>query len=229
MKNVLPKKINLGCGLNISSNWINLDASWNARLAKHQFLRKALKYFHLLPKRLAEIDWPQNIFIHDVRKKFLFENNCFSAVYSSHLLEHLYLEEAKELLAECFRILEPGGVLRIVVPDFKTIIKEYDNLEKSNFSNAADIISKKIFIWESKPYHKNPIYKIYDAVNDFHSHKWMYDAESLIEYFKTAGFESAKEMKFLESRISDIEEVESASRVLNGEGICIEGIKPKIL
>jgi hypothetical protein len=50
----------------------------------------------------------------------------------------------------------------------------------------------------------------------------MYDADSLIMYFKWAGFMDVQEMKFNESRIEGIEKVEEA-----GRGIYIEGSKPK--
>jgi hypothetical protein len=54
----------------------------------------------------------------------------------------------------------------------------------------------------------------------------MYDADSLIGHFEDAGFREVRECGFLESRIKGIEEVEQAERVLNGAGICVEGIKP---
>jgi hypothetical protein len=69
------------------------------------------------------------------------------------------------------------------------------------------------------------IYRLYTTLKDFHSHKWMYDADSLSRYFREAGFTEVQQMRFLESRIDGIEEVEEASRVLRGEGIIIEGVK----
>ena len=46
-------------------------------------------------------------------------------VYHSHLLEHLYMEEGEDLIRECFRVLKPGGILRIVVPDLERICRDY--------------------------------------------------------------------------------------------------------
>jgi hypothetical protein len=53
----------------------------------------------------------------------------------------------------------------------------------------------------------------------------MYDADSLIFYFKEAGFADVREMQFLESQIEDIEKIEKGESILNGEGICVEGLK----
>lgn len=221
-------KLNIGCGLNAPKDWVNLDASWNAWLAKSPLLLKLLKLTNLLPKKLLEIDWPTNVIIHDARKPLPFKNNSFEAVYSSHLLEHLYLNEAEKFLKECFRILCPGGIIRIVVPDFKYILEEYRNglNQKKPFRDLADNISRKIFIWEQKPYGKNIMRKIYDSMKDFHSHKWMYDASSLINHLEKAGFVNAKEMKANQSKIKGIENVEKADRIDNGAGVCVEAVKP---
>ena len=48
----------------------------------------------------------------------------------------------------------------------------------------------------------------------------------LFMYFKWAGFAEAEEMGFHHSRIEEIERIEQVERVLNGAGICVEGIKP---
>ena len=39
-------------------------------------------------------------------------------IYASHVLEHFGRHEYREVLAEWFRVLLPGGVLRLSVPDF---------------------------------------------------------------------------------------------------------------
>lgn len=46
-------------------------------------------------------------------------------VYHSHLLEHLDQEEGENLTKECLRVLKPGGILRISVPDLERICQDY--------------------------------------------------------------------------------------------------------
>jgi hypothetical protein len=70
------------------------------------------------------------------------------------------------------------------------------------------------------------LYRIYDAWQDFHSHKWMYDAESLSALLRSAGFVDVQPKACCDSLISDIAAIEDASRILNGAGICIECRKP---
>jgi len=156
-------------------------------------------------------------------------------IYGSHVLEHLYLEEAKRLLKECHRVLRPGGVLRMAVPDLRAIVMDYISDPSSGGSSTsssqveavsqADKLSSRVFMFTARPQPGNLLYRLYEALNNFHSHKWMYDAPSLALHFQQAGFVQVREMGFRQSRIPDIEAVEEPSRVLNGEGICVEGVK----
>jgi len=50
------------------------------------------------------------------------EDNTAELVYSGHLLEHLPDESAHRVLREAYRILKPGGLLRVSTPD---ILLEY--------------------------------------------------------------------------------------------------------
>ena len=226
-------KLQLGCGPGKTpEGWINLDGSWNARLSKYPTLRTVLKAIHFLPASLLELPWSADIVIHDLRKSLPFPDDSFCAVYGSHVLEHLYLEQAKRLLKECLRVLQPGGVLRLVVPDLQAIVREYrgeisfgNTAEMLEKISRADVLNTRLHFRTTEPPSGNFIYRIPTALNDFHSHKWMYDSESLCLYFRSAGFVEVDEMKFQQSRIDGIEAVEQAGRVLNGQGICVEGIK----
>ncbi len=46
-----------------------------------------------------------------------FEDSSFTYIYSEHFFEHLFLDEAVALMGECYRILQPWGVMRTCVPD----------------------------------------------------------------------------------------------------------------
>lgn len=61
-----------------------------------------------------------------------FESGKFDLVYHSHVLEHFPKEDGEKFIAECHRILKPGGVIRIALPNLETIAKEYlKNLERA--------------------------------------------------------------------------------------------------
>ncbi len=61
----------------------------------------------------------------DVRAGLPMEANAVDVVYLSHVLEHFSEEAGVCLTSECHRVLRPGGVLRVVVPDLEGICREY--------------------------------------------------------------------------------------------------------
>ena len=90
--------LNLGCGARFHKDWVNLD--------------------------IAPTE-PERVISHNLLEPLPFADGTFSAVYHSHVLEHLPKAAADSLIAECRRTLHPGGTLRVVVPDLETIAKLY--------------------------------------------------------------------------------------------------------
>jgi SAM-dependent methyltransferase len=91
------KRLNIGCGRCYHSGWVNLDLN------------------HPDP----------SVIQHDIIQGVPFGENGFDVVYHSHVLEHLAPEEGAVLIRECYRVLRPGGILRIVVPDLEQIARLY--------------------------------------------------------------------------------------------------------
>jgi len=91
---------------------------------------------------------------------------------------------------------------------------------------AADRLNERLGYRASTAPEGNFVFKFYAIWKDFHSHKWMYDGESLAHYVSLAGFQSTQKREFRNSDIPGIDEVEAEDRVLGGAGVCIEGIKP---
>ncbi len=65
------------------------------------------------------------VIAHNLLEGIPFEDAAFDVVYHSHLLEHFPREQAKPFFTECHRVLRPGGVLRVVVPDLEQICRLY--------------------------------------------------------------------------------------------------------
>lgn len=61
----------------------------------------------------------------DVRRGLPLQNESVSFIYTSHTIEHLSLGEIGDLLSECYRVLEDGASIRIVVPDLGKAIAAY--------------------------------------------------------------------------------------------------------
>jgi predicted SAM-dependent methyltransferase len=55
---------------------------------------------------------------HDLRTPFPLPENAVERILTEDALEHLTIQEIGLLIADCHRILKPGGLLRIGVPDY---------------------------------------------------------------------------------------------------------------
>ncbi|MGB0909659.1 MAG: class I SAM-dependent methyltransferase, partial [Nitrospirales bacterium] len=64
--------------------------------------------------------------VYDCRKSLPFPDNSVRGIFSEHFFEHLdYTEEVPWFLSECHRVLKPGGVFRVIVPDIELYMQAY--------------------------------------------------------------------------------------------------------
>lgn len=91
------KYLNLGCGRRFHLDWTNVD-----------FTTK-----------------DQGVIAYNLTQGIPFPDESFEVVYHSHLLEHFSRSNAESFLKECYRVLRPQGVLRVVVPDLEQIAQTY--------------------------------------------------------------------------------------------------------
>jgi predicted SAM-dependent methyltransferase len=220
--NLKSKRLHLGCGLVAPENWLNVDGSPQAWLARKPLIKSILKQTGV---SFAQNQWPSNILYLNLDRPLRFQDNHFEAVYASHLLEHLYRDQAMQLVTECQRILAPGGIIRLVVPDLETLSRQY--LESANEAKGnempADRFMRRLMTHSaSRP---NGLLGIYRQMTSFHDHKWMYDSPSLVSLLEECGFMEVTAMKCHQSNIPDIKVIEKPERIENGEGIAVEGIK----
>ncbi len=84
----------------------------------------------------------------DLRRRIPLRNNVASAVYHSHLLEHFTPALARPFLGECLRVLKPGGILRIVVPDLEQSARDYVAILDRLRAGAAAPLERKWLVIE---------------------------------------------------------------------------------
>jgi SAM-dependent methyltransferase len=203
------KAVNIGCGLSIAPGWINIDNSPNARLAKFQLLRWMLWKVGLLSDFHYKVAWPDSILIHDARKKLPFAASSIDYVYTSHFLEHNSLDDARKIVSNVFRILKPGGVLRVVVPDLALGARQYLDALQMNPSDSD--AAREFLDWMQLGY---------PGVRD--PHLWMYDAPSLISILTDTGFVNVTVCDFKKGRVPDCDILDSRPN----DSLHVEAEKP---
>ena len=90
-------RLQVGCGKNHFPEWINADIH------------------------------PRSDLIVFLQKRLPFKDNYLSRIYSEHVLEHVIYTTGVSFLKEAKRTLQPGGVLRIAMPDLDDLIDGYQN------------------------------------------------------------------------------------------------------
>tara|TARA_A100001015_G_scaffold321052_1_gene449860 strand:- start:847 stop:1668 length:822 start_codon:yes stop_codon:yes gene_type:complete len=113
------KFLNIACGNSLinSEFWTNIDFTSNDKSVKRMNVLSDLPY----------------------------DNDSFDVIYTSHFLEHIPREDLSSFLKECLRLLKPGGMIRIVMPDLEFLIKEYFFQIENNDIEKLEFLSLLIF------------------------------------------------------------------------------------
>jgi predicted SAM-dependent methyltransferase len=203
------RAINLGCGTSTAPGWFNLDNSPNARISKYPMLKWLAWKIGVITDSHYNAPFDKNIIVQDLTKSLPFDSNSINYVYTSHFLEHTSFEDAKKILNECHRVLKTGGIARIIVPDLNYHITQYLNGVKQITTHTPFDTAADCFMYELR---------IISKARD--PHLWMYDAESLSQRMKEAGFKNIKVCKFKEGRCIDIDILDNRpddSLIVEGE------------
>jgi len=132
----------------------------------------------------------------DVTKGLPYSDNSIDAIYSCHTFEHFTKTEAQFVISECFRVLQPGGQIKIVVPDIDDIVEIYYNFEK--LGNMFKI---------GRKFNTREEYIIFSLTQNG-QHKYMYSERSLRKLLFDAGIkEIAKEENNATSHYSVFKEI----------------------
>lgn len=70
--------------------------------------------------QLGDID-----FVRDAKDLSCFADGEIEEIYASHILEHFPKRQTQEVLNEWARVLRPGGIMWVSVPDFDAVVDIY--------------------------------------------------------------------------------------------------------
>jgi predicted SAM-dependent methyltransferase len=162
-------KLHLGGGEHVQPGWLNTDL--------HDFRRKdAVVYL-------------------DARRPFPLPEASFDFVFSEHMLEHLTYAEGRRCLRECFRVLRPGGRIRVATPSLEQLAHLYD-------ADTGDV-QRRYVRWALDSFVPEADAELPGFVlnNFMHAwgHRFVYDRQTLRHALEAEGFVDVEEQRVGES------------------------------
>ena len=186
---------NIGCGpYGLSNGWINVDY-----------------------EKLENVTY-----VFDCRKNLPFADNSVKGLFCEHFFEHLdYFNDVPYFLASCFRSLQPGGALRIIVPDAEKYLFGYcengwDSLKKTR---PLDDDLRDIMMGHKYETKMQLINEVFRQGNE---HKFAWDYETVELVLKQAGFSKISRMEF---GISNDPKLVIDRLIRKSESLYVEAIK----
>ena len=124
----------------------------------------------------------------DCRSRLPLPDGAARGVFSEHFLEHLdYDSEAPSFVRECFRVLRPGGTLRLVVPDAERYLRAYCEEGWAPLIALRDLRPDQTDPWVQTRL-KTKMELVNVVFRQFGQHKFAYDLETLELLLRQAGF-----------------------------------------
>jgi len=132
-------------------------------------------------------------------------------IYHEHVMEHITVEQGVACLKDWFRLLEPGGVLRVATPDLQYVIERY----------GGD--------WKDQAWLKLPEYQFIrtraEMINvsmRWWGHRYLYDGEELERRMREAGFATIRRCAFRESPVAELAGLETRPDSM----LILEAVRP---
>lgn len=211
--------LNLGCGSRTSERCINIDWSWPIRL-KASPVGRRLAPLVVGGERLASFDaLAGDLVVHDLRKGIPMPDASVDAVYHSHVFEHIDRDAVDGFLDEVCRVLKPGGIHRIVVPDLEGLVRNYLADLDACVAGTADpddhdrrvhaFVEQMVRREASGTSRQSPVRRrmenafLGDARQRGETHQWMWDRVNISSVLAAAGFGEIAIVDHLTSRIPD--------------------------
>jgi len=185
-------KLHIGCGNVLLPGWVNLDC--------------------YPPNNVGQAE----LLVLDLRRGLPFADESVTAIYSEHFFEHLPFEVVRDVMVPaCYRTLEPGGHIRVGMPDGEYVVNNY----VAHKSGSADDLYEKALRG------RTPMQMLNDMAHGF-THHFLWDYETLRNVFEAAGFTELRHAKAQDSEAPFFRELDRTDPWRMRFTLYIEGRKP---
>jgi predicted SAM-dependent methyltransferase len=196
------RKLQLGTSNSLKAGWLNTDV----------------------------IPTSRNVVYLDATRRFPFKDDTFDYIFSEHMIEHIAYDGALVMLRECFRVLKPGGKIRMSTPDLRVLMGLLASERTASRDFYVDWMTRKFL--PDVSYCKE-VFLINNAFRAW-GHQFLYDRETLEVTMKKVGFENIRCYQPLVSDDENLRSMESHGSVMGCEKInqteafAVEGDVPEV-
>lgn len=148
-------RLNVGCGKRVMEGWVNCDIARDPEAERD-------------PEIICDA------------KQIPLEDECADVLQAIHLFEHFYRWQIDDVLKEWKRLLKPGGLLILELPNLVKCCQNYLEGRMRGGKNPDQLSRWGIY---GDPRTGNP----------YMNHPWGYAPDELISLLKEAGFQKAAE------------------------------------
>lgn len=175
------KKLHIGCCDHLIGGWLNSDI----------------------------IPTSEHVLRMDACKRFPFDDEVFSYVFSEHTIEHMTYRDGLAMLKESHRVLHIDGKIRISTPDLRFLIDLYQD-------NKTDLQTEYIQ-WATKHFipdapHADDTFVINNFVRDW-GHLFIYDEKTLRSSLESVGFTDIVRCELNDSEHDELRNLENDARM----------------
>ena len=166
--------LQLGCGPRFFEGWINTDLDcWNKILSSDS-------------ERAATLSLYMNL-----EKGFPFPDNSVDAIFSEHVHEHFPYPIGCRIAAEYFRVLKPGGALRIITPSIDHFIQLYLERQENPdpvFASYPECVREALKTHQTLLQAPADANTLLNGIFLCHGHRYLYDFHQIHNQLSLAGF-----------------------------------------
>lgn len=122
----------------------------------------------------------------DITKRLNFEDNSVDYILAEHVVEHVTPKQAWNFFEECYRILKPDGVVRILVPDVSKILHLADDDYRNFVKEGAKLWYPHAGLkWEDREFTTKDVIK---TIIFCHGHQAIWNVDTLKDVMAAVGF-----------------------------------------
>lgn len=193
-------RLNIGCGPNVlPTSWINYDRAdfnsyikWLYEVVEGKLEIDLNTYALNVIRCLNFIKNGESVIFkqHDLRKGFSqHEDNSITSIYIGQVIEHLNpVFEASNLIKECYRMLKPGGTIRLSTPDLEILLNAYLHNEMHKFSSEQPSLYNDVDPSMQLSYIMFGACGQDCTLENYEGHMFMYSQTSMTKLLSLAGF-----------------------------------------